>query len=153
MPFKDHDLNQALNNLREMEKEVEELLKDFFVSKNQTLMVSENGWTPHIDMYETSDAYIVKVELAGMNKDDVKVQLVQRVLFISGVRFDKGDENRNHFHVAEIAYGQFLRKVELPGDVDENKIVAQYEEGYLKISIQKAQKEQSNPVIIPITDE
>lgn len=153
MPFKDHDLNQALNNLREMEKEVEELLKDFFVSKNQTLMVSENGWTPHIDMYETTEAYVVKVDISGMNKKDVKVQLNQRELIITGIRIDKGDEGRNHFHIAEIAYGPFSRRINLPDEVDENKIVAQYEEGYLKILVPKAKKEQINPVIIPITDE
>ena len=153
MPFKDHDLNQALNNLREMEKEVEELLKDFFVSKNQSLMVSENGWTPHIDMYETTEAYVVKVDISGMNKKDVKVQLNQRELIITGIRIDKGDEGRNHFHIAEIAYGPFSRRIDLPDEVDENKIVAQYEEGYLKILVPKAKKEQINPVIIPITDE
>lgn len=153
MPFKDHDLNQALNNLREMEKEVEELLKDFFLSKNQTLMVSENGWTPHIDMYETSNAFIVKVELSGVNKNDVKVQLTRRILIISGIRFDKPDEDRKHFNIAEIAYGKFIRKVELPTEVDENNIVAQFEDGYLKISISKAKKDKFSHVIIPITDE
>lgn len=151
MPFKDHDLNQALRNLREMEQEVEELLKDLFISKNQPLMVSEDGWAPHVDVYETAGSFVVKMELAGVNKDDVKVQLSERALLISGKRVDNCEEERENFQIAEIAYGKFSRRIELPKDVDENQITAQYDQGYLKITVPKAHKVQDS-VTIPISE-
>jgi HSP20 family protein len=143
MPFKDHDLNQALKNLREMEKEVEELMKDFLISKNQTLMVSEDGWTPHVDVYETTESLVVKIELSGVNKDDVKVQMRERELLISGKRVDNCEEDREDFHIAEIAYGKFSR---------EELVSAQYDQGYLKIMVPKARKDKDGSVVIPISD-
>lgn len=149
MPFKDHDLNHALSNLREMEREVEELLKEFFVSKNQMVMANDSGWAPHLDVYETLEAFVVKIELAGVRKDDVKVHIQNRTILISGRRNDKCEEKREIFHVAEIPYGQFNRKIELPKKVDESKITARYEEGFLKLVIPKSQ--QKGSVSIPIT--
>ncbi len=152
MPFKDHDLNQALKNLREMEKEVEELMKDFLISKNQTLMVSEDGWTPHVDVYETTESLVVKIELSGVNKEDVKVQMRECELLISGKRVDNCEEDREDFHIAEIAYGKFSRRIELPKDVDEELVSAQYDQGYLKIMVPKARKDKDGSVVIPISD-
>ena len=152
MLFKDHDLNQTIKNLREMEKEVEELLKDFFVSKNQILMVSENGWTPHVDVYETPEAIVVKVELAGVDKENVKVQVNEKALLIIGKRVDSQKEQRQNLHIAEIPYGRFLRRIELPKNVEENSVTAQFDRGYLKITVPKAQRDKDCSVTIPISD-
>lgn len=150
MPFKDHDLNHALSNLREMEREVEELLKEFFVSKNQMIMTNESGWSPHLDVYETSEAFVVKIELAGVNRDDIKVHIQERKISITGRRADKCEEKREIFHVAEIPYGQFSRRIELPKNIDNSKVSARYDEGFLKLVIPKARRKGS-AVSIPIT--
>lgn len=151
MPFKDHDLNQALSNLREMEKEVEELLKEFFVSKNQMLMVSDSGWSPHVDVYETADAFVVKVELAGVEKNEVKVHVQGRTILISGRRADKCAEKRENFHIAEIAYGQFSRRIELNMAVDDARISARFEHGFLRVVVPKAPPAQNDHDAISIS--
>ena len=152
MPFKDHDLNLALKNLRQMENEVERLLKDFFVSKNPMLMVSENGWTPNIDVYETADSFIIKGELAGVKKEEVKIQMNDRIVLISGKRDDECEEVREHFHVAEVSYGNFVRKIELPNDIDSENIKAKYKNGFLMVYIPKAQEIVKGALSIPISD-
>lgn len=152
MPFKDHDLNEALHDLREMEKEVERLLKDFFVSKNPMLMFSENGWAPHIDVYETKNNFIIKVELAGVRKENIKVQLAGRAITISGRREDECGEQREHFHLMEISYGNFVRKLELPDNLDADNVQAIYERGILKIVLPKATEVSKELVIVPIED-
>jgi HSP20 family protein len=152
MPFKDHDLNLALKNLRQMENEVERLLKDFFVSKNPILMVSENGWTPNIDVYETADSFIIKGELAGVKKEEVKIQMNDRIVLISGKRDDECEEVREHFHMAEVSYGAFVRKIELPGDIDSENVKAKYKYGYLMIYVPKAQEIVKGAFSIPISD-
>ena len=152
MPFKDHDLNLALKNLRQMENEVERLLKDFFVSKNPMLMVSENGWTPNIDVYETADHFIIKAELAGVKKDEVKIQMNDRIVSISGKRDDECEEVREHFHVAEVSYGNFVRKIELPNDIDSENVKAKYKDGFLMVYIPKAKEIIKGAFSIPISD-
>ncbi len=153
MPFKDHDLNQALKNLRQMENEVGRLLKDFFVSKNPMLMVSENGWDPHIDVYETSDAFVLKIELAGVKKENVKIQMTNRIVNISGKRDDDCEEVREHFHLAEISYGHFSREINLPDDLDSEAVSAGFKNGILRIFIPKAKDVLSGqPYLISITD-
>jgi len=152
MPFKDHDLNLALKNLRQMESEVERLLKDFFVSKNPMLMVSENGWTPNIDVYETADSFIIKGELAGVKKEEVKIQMNDRIVLISGKRDDQCEEVREHFHMAEVSYGTFVRKIELPDDIDNEKVKAKYKNGFLMVYIPKAQESVTGAFSIPISD-
>ena len=152
MPFEDHNVNKALDNLKEMEKEIERLLKDFFVSKNPMLMFSENAWAPHVDVYETRNEFIIKVELAGVRKEDIKVQLAGRVLTISGQRQDECPEQREHFHLMEISYGNFLRKLKLPDDIDCDNIQAVYESGILKLVLPKAATISEETVVVTIED-
>jgi len=152
MPFKDHDINQALKNLNQMENEVERLLKDFFVSKNPMLMVSEKGWAPNTDVYETADAFIIKVELAGVKKEEVKIQMNNRLVVITGKRDDGCEEVREHFHSAEISYGVFVRQIELPGDLDSENVTTKFKDGFLKILIPKASKISSGSFSISISD-
>jgi HSP20 family protein len=152
MPFKDHDINKALKNLHQMENEVERLLKDFFISKNPMLMVSENAWTPHIDVYETSDAFIIKADIAGVTKENIKIQMKNRSVVITGKRVDDCEEAREHFHLAEVSYGVFVRQIELPGDLDRENVVAKFKDGFLKIFIPKAQEASHKSYSISISD-
>ncbi len=152
MPFKDHDLNQTLKNLRQMEKEVENLLKDFFVSKNPLLMVAENGWSPHVDVYETAEAFIIKVELAGVRKEDIKIQMNDRLVILTGKRDDECMEVREHYHMAEISYGIFIRQIELPDNLNSDLVTARFDRGFLKIFIPKAPEPQGVTISIPISD-
>lgn len=152
MPFKDHDINKALKNLRQMENEVERLLKDFFVSKNPMLMVSENGWSPHIDVYETAASFVIKVELAGVKKNDIRLQVTDEKIIISGRRKDECEETREHFHLAEISYGTFVREIDIPGDLDEENIVAKFKDGFLKILIPKANENVGKKYSISISE-
>jgi len=152
MPFKDHDLNQTLKNLHQMEKEVENLLKDFFVSKNPLLMVAENGWTPHVDIYETAEAFIIKAELAGVRKEDIKIQMNDRVVILTGKRDDECNEVREHYHLAEISYGIFIRQIELPENLNSELVRAKFDRGFLIIYIPKAQSATGVSISIPISD-
>lgn len=152
MPFKDHDINKALKNLRQMENEVEMLLKDFFVSKNPMLMVSENGWAPHIDVYETAASFVIKVELAGVKKSDINLQMSDKKVIISGRRNDECEEAREHFHLAEISYGTFVREIDIPGDLDGENVKARFKDGFLKIIIPKATENMGKKFSISISE-
>ncbi len=152
MPFKEAASRYFQNETNKMDKEVERLLKDFFVSKNPLLMLSESGWTPHIDVYETKNTYIIKVEIAGVSPEDVRLQLENRTLSIRGYRMDEVPEERKHFHLMEISYGKFSRSIELPQELDGEHVRAVYNKGILKIIVPKSDSKMQGPVHVPIED-
>lgn len=152
MPFRDAASGYFQNETNKMDKEIERLLKDFFVSKNPLLMLSESGWTPHIDVYETKDSYIIKVEIAGVSPEDVRLQLENRTLTIRGYRMDEVPEEREHFHLMEISYGKFSRSIELPQELNGDRVKAVYNKGILKIVVPKSDSKLQGPIHVPIED-
>lgn len=92
-------------------------------------------WRPPTDVYETQDAYQVRVEIAGMRGSDFAVTFERQVLVIQGARSDAGP--RKEFRQLEIAYGEFETTVEIPEPVEVAKIVAAYQDGFLKVELPK----------------
>lgn len=152
MPLRKAASQNFQNETNKMDKEIERLLKDFFVSKNPLLMFSESGWRPHIDVYETKNAYIIKVEIAGVSPENVRLQLENRTITIRGYRVDEGPEEREHFHLMEISYGKFSRSIELPHELDGEHVKAVYNKGILKIIVPKSDLKMQGPVHVPIED-
>lgn len=92
-------------------------------------------WRPPTDVYETEDAYQVRVEIAGMRGSDFAVTFERQVLVIQGSRSDAGP--RKEFRQLEIAYGEFETTVEIPEPVEVSKIEAAYQDGFLKVELPK----------------
>ena len=102
-----------------------------------------------VDLTETDDEYKMRVELPGLEKDEVKISLNQNVLTISGEKKEEEAKENESFHKKEIRYGWFERSFTLPGDVDESKIKAKMKNGVLTIRVPKS--ESAKPKRIPIT--
>jgi HSP20 family protein len=88
--------------------------------------VQSSIWSPPTDVYETDDAYAVRVEIAGMREDDFEVVVENNTLLISGNRPDIPE--RRAYHQMEIRFGKFATAIGLPGPVDIDHAVAQYTE-------------------------
>jgi len=101
-------------------------------------------WRPATDVYETEDAAIVKVEVAGMNPDDFTISVINRTLIVRGVRQDV--EEKQSFHRLEIPYGEFQIEVLLSGKYETNSIEAEYDRGFLYIRLPKSMQEHHVPV-------
>ena len=97
-------------------------------------------WRPPTDVYETQDAIVVRVEIAGMREDDFTIELDGRYLLIRGVRADVTE--RRSFYQMEIRYGEFSTEVELPAPVIAAEVQAEYNHGLLRVNlpIARAQK-------------
>lgn len=103
-------------------------------------------YTPAIDLEETPEAYIVKSDLPGLQKDKINLTVRNGMLTIEGVRevsSEKKDDDAG-FYAQERSYGSFARSLPLPGPVDESKVTAQYQDGVLVITLPKA-KESAEP--------
>lgn len=92
-------------------------------------------WRPPTDLYETEDQFIVRVEIAGMSKEEFDVSLESNTLIISGVRPDMN--KKRSFHQMEIPFGDFLTSVELPAPVNATGVNAEYRDGFLNIYLPK----------------
>lgn len=103
-------------------------------------------WRPSTDVYELEDRYVVRVEIAGMKEADFNINIDQNILTISGARQDTGE--RRAFHQMEIHYGEFITQFELSNDIEREKVEAEYQDGFLRVILPKAQTQQ-----IKITEE
>jgi HSP20 family protein len=99
-------------------------------------------WTPSVNLYETDHAYLVCVDLAGVDKTKIDVERVDNQLTIRGTRGvpanDAIADGRPRVHLMEIDHGAFCRQVELPDDVVREEISAEYVNGMLWIEIPKS---------------
>ena len=99
------------------------------------LTLRSPAWRPPTDVYETEEAVIVRVEIAGMHETDFSIVLDGRYLSIRGVRQDVPE--RRAYHQMEIRFGEFMVDVEMPAAVDVENVQAIYQNGFLKILLPK----------------
>ncbi len=95
-------------------------------------------WEPPINVYEEATCLIVCVELAGMRREGIDVQVVPGRLIVRGSRPDpqwSGGQATHRVHLLEIHHGPFERTIELPADLDVDGATAQYRNGYLWIQL------------------
>jgi HSP20 family protein len=97
--------------------------------------VRSSAWSPPTDVYEADDAYILRVELAGMRESDFEITLEDGYLQISGTRPDIPE--RRAYQQMEIRFGRFSTAVGLPGPVDVDASRAEYEDGFLTVILPK----------------
>jgi HSP20 family protein len=93
-------------------------------------------WRPPTDVYENEEAFVVRVEIAGMREEDFSIELDGRFLIVRGIRPDQ--QERRAFHQMEIRFGEFSSEMELPAPVKANDVRADYQNGFLRIVLPKA---------------
>lgn len=104
--------------------------------RRETFTTTE--WAPKVDIVETDKEYTIKAELPEVNKEDVKVNIENGELTISGERKQEKEEKDKKFHRIERYYGSFMRSFTLPDNVDEANIKATYKDGMLNLSLPKS---------------
>jgi HSP20 family protein len=96
------------------------------------------GWSPAVDVFEKGDTLEIKVELPGVRQEDVDVSISNDMLMIKGERRMESGIKSEDYSRNEIAYGNFYRSISLPANVDVKNIEAMYEDGILRIKLQRA---------------
>jgi HSP20 family protein len=100
-------------------------------------------WVPAMEVSETPDAYIVRVELPGVKTEDIEVTLQDDILTIKGKR-ERSEEHKDEtVHFVERAYGEFVRSLRIPTDFKVDAVEASYKDGILEIRLPKS--EESKP--------
>ena len=108
----------------------------------------ESHWVPNTDVYVTEDALVIKVELAGMRKEDLELTVERNRLTITGHRPDGCRPPKCKFLVMEISYGSFQSVIELPQGYDLSRAKAAYQNGFLRIDVPQGEISQARRVAL-----
>jgi HSP20 family protein len=92
-------------------------------------------WSPRIDVFERDQRLVTSIDLPGMKKEDVKVEVTDGQLTISGERKHETEEKGEHFYRSEREYGSFYRAVPLPAGAKVEDVKATFTEGVLEVSV------------------
>lgn len=127
--------------MREMESFFDRCARTMGMGGNgvQELMTTAD-WSPRVDISESENAFLIKAEVPGVKKEDVKVNLEDGVLSIQGERKQEKEEKGKRFHRIERSYGNFYRSFTLPENIDKTKIKASFNEGLLNLQIPKTKE-------------
>jgi HSP20 family protein len=104
-------------------------------------------WSPQVEAFQRGDKFVVRADLPGMNKDDVKVEVENNRLTISGERTDEREENGEGFYRSERSYGQFYRAIPLPEGVSAEQCDATFKDGVLEVSLKVPQQRERSKQI------
>lgn len=123
-----------------LERHYRELRDELLRQGRHYGMFQHSGpWRPPVDIHETAQAILVKLELAGMREDQIDVLLYQNALVISGKREDDVEHDEELcYHEAQVRYGLFRAEIALPMPIRAEAVAATYENGFLRIRLPKA---------------
>jgi HSP20 family protein len=108
-------------------------------------------WAPSVDISENSEEYVIKAEIPGVNKDDVKVSIEDGVVSIQGERKQENEQKDKKFHRVERSYASFLRTFSLPSNIDDAKVQAQFKDGLLTLRLPKSASAKPKTVEVKVS--
>ena len=134
---------EPARELREMNR----LFNTFFEPSTGAVM---RRWSPAMDLIETEDNYVLRADLPGVSEGDVKIELDDNVLTISGERKSAHKEAKEGYYRVERAYGSFSRTLTLPEGVDADSISAGFDRGVLEVRVPKPEQRKPRKVEISV---
>ncbi len=103
-------------------------------------------WRPAMDIHETPDAVLVKIELAGMDEDSIEITLYPNAIVVAGQRIDDSAcDEATYYHEAQIRYGPFRADAYLSTPIQANLASAVYQNGFLRITLPRASDGSADP--------
>jgi HSP20 family protein len=136
--------------------EMERLFEDFGFGRG---LLAPRGWgetrqslwSPPVEVLERGGQLIIRADLPGLSKNDVKVEITDEALTIQGERKQEREENREGYHRSERSYGSFYRSIPLPEGIDPEQAKASFREGVLEVTLPAPKREERRGRQIDIT--
>lgn len=144
---------EPLREMATLQNEVNRLFGTFFDTPSTG--VGGNGvrrWMPAMDLVETDEHFVLRADLPGLGEDDVKIEVEDRTLTLSGERKAEHESNGEGYYRLERATGSFARSLTLPEGVDPEQIAARFENGVLEVRIPKPEERKPRRVAIQLGD-
>jgi HSP20 family protein len=129
--------------MRRFSEEMDRLFDDFGFGRGWQTPTFETGfdrfattaWSPQVEVFERDKQLVVRTDLPGMTKDDIKVDITDDALVIRGERKSEREEDEEGFYRSERSYGTFYRQIPLPRGINAENATAEFRNGVLEISM------------------
>ena len=148
---------EPLRELSSLQHEMNRLFNTVFDAPGGTGSGGGNGtarrWVPAMDLVETDEHFVLRADLPGMSQDDVKIELEDNVLTVSGERSAEHESKQEGFYRVERAFGTFSRSLTLPKGVDADSVSAAFDRGVLEVRIPKPEAVKPKRIEIHVGDE
>jgi len=113
--------------------------------------MNTNEWSPLVDVEENDKEYTIKAELPEVKREDVKIQVEDGSLRISGERKLEKEESGRRFHRLERSYGAFERSFSLPEGTRKDEVSAEFKDGLLRVHLPKCEIAKPKALEIPVS--
>jgi len=117
-----------------VKQEMEQLFRSLLPTRPQVAVKGNGLWRPPVEVYETEEALVITVEIAGIDENDLNLVVDGDRLLIRGERPDRRQSEKRSYHEARIPYGAFGADVFIPFPVDTERTEAEYNNGFLRIA-------------------
>ena len=144
LPWKRNKDSQS----KELRRDIESMYDRFFEPDfmPSTYLFGKGKWGPKLDISEGRKNITVKAEIPGIEAKDLDISIDGRLLNIRGEKKQEQTEKEETYYRVERSYGYFNRKIELPTEVDPDKVDASYKKGILKIKLRKTQLSETKKI-------
>ena len=113
-------------------------------------MSATNGYNLSTDIKDTRDEYVINMDLPGMDKNNINVEVKNNTLLVSGERKKDDEEKGANFYKQQRSFGYFSQSLPLPDDANVEAIAVNYDKGVLKIEIPKLAKAKPEEQVVKI---
>ena len=117
--------------------DMESMIHTYFNTDWNFPVREPRNWSPAVDVKETDNDFVLTSDIPGLTRKDIKVNVANGKLSISGERTYETDQENDNYHYRERRFGTFDRSFNLPDTVDEEKISASFKIGILNVSLPK----------------
>jgi HSP20 family protein len=128
---------EPLREFSTLQNEVNRLFNTVFDAPTPGNGATLRRWMPAMDLVETGDHFVLRADLPGLTEDDVKIELEDRTLTVSGERKAEHESKDEGYYRVERAFGSFSRSLTLPEGVDPEAVAASFDHGVLEVRIPK----------------
>jgi HSP20 family protein len=134
-----------------MRKEINRMFDNFFHGDlTDSTSAFTSAWVPAVDIAEHDNDFVVRMELPGVTKDDVKITMQEGTLTVRGEKKQEKESRGSDFHRVERSYGSFQRSFALPTAVRADGIDATFRDGVLTMSLPKAEEAKPKQIDVKV---
>jgi len=145
---------EPMRELSSLQTEMNRLFNTIFDAPDGS--GSANGgmrrWVPAMDLVETADDFVLRADLPGLSEEDVKIEIEDNVLTVSGERQGEQESREQGFYRLERSFGAFSRSLTLPKGVDVDGVAASFDRGVLEVRIPKPEQVKPRRISIAVGD-
>jgi HSP20 family protein len=138
--------------LHSFQREMNRMLDNFFRGDifDEGSFAGTQVFAPAVDFSETKDAYVIKAELPGLKKEDVRVTMNNNIVTIAGEKKIEEEKREGSFYRMERSFGSFERSVAIPGPIKADAVEARYADGLLTLSLPKTEEAKQKTIDVKV---